>query len=96
MLTSKQRAVLRSMANGIDTILYIGKGGVTDSVITQTDEALTARELIKGSVQQNAPLSAKETLEALATATKAEPVQAAGRKFVLYRAHPEKPVIQLP
>jgi len=95
MLTSKQRAALRAMANGIETILYIGKLGVTDSVIAQTDEALLAREIVKGSVQQNAPLSAKEALEALCQATNAEPVQAAGRKFVLYRPKPENPVIKL-
>ena len=95
MLTSKQRAALKATANGLETILYIGKGGVTDSVVTQTNEALTARELIKGSVQQNAPLSAKEALEALSQATSAEPVMAAGRKFVLYRAKPENPIIKL-
>jgi RNA-binding protein len=95
MLTSKQRAALRAMANGIDTILYVGKGGITDSVVAQTDEALTARELVKGSVQQNAPLTAKEALEALSMATKAEPIMASGRKFVLYRPKPENPVIQL-
>lgn len=95
MLTSKQRAALRAMANGIDTVLYIGKLGVTDSVVTQTDEALKAREIIKGSVQQNAPLSAKEALDALAQATGAEAVMSAGRKFVLYRPKPEDPVIKL-
>jgi RNA-binding protein len=95
MLTSKQRAALKAMANGIDTILYIGKLGVTDSVVAQTEEALLARELIKGSVQQNAPLSAKEAMEALAQATNAEPVTAAGRKFVLYRPKSENPVIRL-
>ena len=47
MLTSKQRATLRSMANGIDTIGQIGKGGITENVITQADQALEARELIK-------------------------------------------------
>ncbi len=95
MLTSKQRAALRAMANGIDTVLYIGKLGVTDSVVTQTDEALKAREIVKGSVQQNAPLSAKEALEALTQATGAEPVMSAGRKFVIYRPKPENPVIKL-
>ena len=95
MLTSKQRATLKSMANSLDTILYIGKSGVTDNVVIQADEALLARELIKGSVQQNAPLSAREAMEALAEATNAEPVAAAGRKFVLYRARPEDPTIRI-
>jgi RNA-binding protein len=95
MLTSKQRATLKSMANNLDTILYIGKSGVTDNVVIQADEALLARELIKGSVQQSAPLSAREAMEALAEATNAEPVAAAGRKFVLYRARPEDPTIKI-
>ncbi len=95
MLSSKQRASLKAMANGIDTILYIGKSGVTENVVVQTDEALLARELIKGSVQQSAPLSAKEAMEELAQATGAEPVSAAGRKFVLYRPKPENPIIKI-
>ncbi len=94
MLTSKQRATLKAMANGLDTILYIGKSGVTDNVVTQTDEALLARELIKGSVQQNAPLSAKEALEALVEATGAEPVSSGGRKFVLYTRTARRPLNQ--
>ena len=95
MLNSKQRARLRAMANAIEPILYIGKAGVTDNIRIEAYEALTARELVKGSVQQNAPVSAKEALEALCSAAAAEPVFASGRKFVLYRAHPKEPVIKL-
>ena len=95
MLTSKQRAALKSIANSLDTILYIGKSGVTDNVVMQADEALLARELIKGSVQQNAPLTAKEAMDELAQATGAEPVAATGRKFVLYRPRPENPTIRI-
>ena len=58
-MTGKQRAALRKMANQLDTIIYIGKEGVTDSVIKETYDALEARELIKGCVQQGAPLDAK-------------------------------------
>ena len=56
MLTSKQRAHLRSLANGIDTILQIGKEGVTENVLRHADDALTARELIKGRVLETAPV----------------------------------------
>jgi len=52
MLTSKQRAALKAMANSLEPIIHVGKAGVTDNVIMQADEALTARELIKGTVQQ--------------------------------------------
>jgi RNA-binding protein len=85
MLTSKERAALRAQANGIDTILLIGKGGVTDTVISQADSALTARELIKGGVLENSMLTAREACDALCEALGADGVQVVGNKFVLYR-----------
>ena len=48
MLNSRQRAQLRAMANSLDTILQVGKGGITDNVVTQMTNALSARELVKG------------------------------------------------
>ena len=95
MLTSKQRATLRAMANNLDPIIYVGKSGLTENVIVQVDEALTARELIKGSVQQNAPVSAAQMVDEIARATGAEAVLSSGRKFVLYRARPKDPKIVL-
>jgi RNA-binding protein len=95
MLTSKQRAVLKSMANNIEPIIFVGKAGVTDNVIMQADEALTARELVKGTVQQAAPVSAAEALETIAQKTGADPVQSSGRKFVLFRPRPKDPGIRI-
>lgn len=85
MLTSKERAALRAQANGIETILIVGKGGVTDAVIAQADSALTARELIKGSVLETAMLTAREASDLLCQALGADGVQCVGSKFVLYR-----------
>ena len=84
-LTSKQRAQLRGLANGIDTILIMGKDGMGDNLIKQADDALEARELIKGKVLENSLLSAREAAEALAPVTRSEVVQVIGTKFVLYR-----------
>lgn len=95
MLNSKQRSALKAMANSIEPIIYVGKAGVTDNVIMQADEALTARELIKGTVQQAAPISAGEALETIAQATGAEEVLSSGRKFVLYRPRPKDPGIRI-
>lgn len=89
MLTSKQRAKLRSLANGIPAILQIGKGGICDNLIKQIDDALTARELIKVSILETALLDTKETCNSLAKMVNAEPVQAIGFKFVLYRRSKE-------
>ena len=84
-LTSKQRAQLRGLANGIDTILHVGKDGIGDNLITQANDALEARELIKGKVLENSLMTAREAAEALAVAVRAEVVQVIGTKFVLYR-----------
>lgn len=96
MLTSKQRAHLRGLGNTLDPIIQLGKGGLGDMVLRQTDEALTARELVKGRVLKNSELEPAEAAEALARATKGELVQVVGRVFLLYRPNPEKPRITLP
>lgn len=94
-MTSKQRAMLRSMANTMDTILYVGKEGVTPGTVKEAYDALEARELIKCAVQQGAPVTAREALDALCEQTGAEPVQCIGRRFVMYRPSRENQRIVL-
>lgn len=96
MLTSKQRAYLRSLANSIDTIVYVGKGGMNEQIIKQVDDALTARELIKGKCLENCPLSAREAADLIYPETDCDVVQVIGKKFVLYRPNPDEPQIKLP
>lgn len=95
MLTSKQRAHLKSLANGIDTILQVGKGGISEALIKQVDDALTARELVKIKVLENAPAFAKEFAQEIAEATKSEVVQVIGMKIVLFRRNMKEPKISL-
>jgi RNA-binding protein len=91
-LTSKQRAQLRGLANGIDTILQIGKDGIGENLVKQADSALEARELIKGKVlENNLEYDARTAAEELAKATRSEVVQVIGTKFVLYRETHSKP-----
>ena len=91
-LTSKQRAQLRGLANDIDTIVHIGKDGVGANLIKQADDALEARELIKGKVlDNNINYDARTAAEELAKATRSEVVQVIGTKFVLYRESHSKP-----
>ena len=91
-LTSKQRAQLRGLANGIDTILQIGKEGIGENLIKQSDDALEARELLKGRVlENNLDYDARTAAEELAKATRSEVVQVIGTKFVLYRETHSKP-----
>jgi RNA-binding protein len=95
LLTSKQRAALRGMANGYDTILQVGKDGISRNVIRQADDALTARELIKLRVLDGAPLSARQAADSLAGEVGADVVQVIGTRFVLFRRNLKKPVIKL-
>lgn len=96
MLTSKQRAYLRSLANSIDTILMVGKGGLSDQIYKTTDDAITARELIKGKVLETCELSVREVADTIAAEINADVVQVIGTKFVLYRKNEDEPVIVLP
>jgi len=96
MLTSKQRAFLRALANPLDTIVIVGKDGVTENVAAQVSEALKARELIKGKVLESSLLSAREVSETLCGRCRCEPVQCIGAKFVLYKRNEKEPKIELP
>ena len=84
-LTSKQRAQLRGLANSIDTIVQVGKDGIGENLLKQVNDALEARELIKGRVLESAMLTPREAAEELAGKARAEVVQVIGTKFVLYR-----------
>ena len=91
-LTSKQRSQLRGLANTLDTILQIGKDGIGENLIKQADDALEARELIKGrALDNNIEYDARTAAEELAKATRSEVVQVIGTKFVLYRESHSKP-----
>ncbi len=95
-MTSKQRAYLRGLANDYEPIVHVGKGGLSDALIKQADDALEARELIKGRVLETAPQTAREVADRVAAAVNAETVQVIGRTFVLYRRRAEEPTIVLP
>lgn len=94
-LTSKQRAQLKGLAMTEDTIIQIGKGGISENTLTQVNDALKARELIKGRVLENSLLTAREAADTLAEACDAETVQTIGSKFVLYKMNAKEPKIAL-
>ena len=85
MLTSKERSELRAQANSIETTLIVGKEGVTETVIAEAENQLTARELIKGKVLETALMSAREVSDEICQATGADGVSCVGYKFVIYR-----------
>lgn len=96
MLTGKQRSYLRALANDLQPIFQIGKGGISGNMIKQFADALEARELIKATVLRNAECDTRTVAEEIAEAVDAELVQVIGSKFVLYRESEKSPVIELP
>ncbi|WP_010251664.1 ribosome assembly RNA-binding protein YhbY [Acetivibrio cellulolyticus] len=96
MLTGKQRSYLRSLANNIDPIFQVGKGGINDNMVKQFNDALEARELIKVSVLKNSVDDTREVCNEAANLTDSEVVQVIGNKFVLYKESKENKVLVLP
>ena len=94
-LTGKQRARLRSMANTLPVVLYIGKEGVTDATVKEAYDALQARELIKCSLMDSAPLDVREAYGLLCDRLGASPVQRIGRRFTIFRRNEDEPKIEL-
>ena len=96
MLNSKQRAQLKSLSVNEPTLFQVGKGGISDALIKQVDDALVARELIKIGGLETMELSAKETAAIIASKTHSDVVQVIGRKFVVYKRNLKDPKIILP
>jgi RNA-binding protein len=96
LLTGKQKSYLRSLANTLEPIIQVGKGGVTETVTTAVDQALIAREIVKISVLNNCHDPLTVVAQDLVKATDSFLVQQLGRKILLYRPNQENPVIQFP
>lgn len=95
MLNSKQRAALRGIASNYETIFQIGKGGISETLIAQVNDALRKRELIKLRVLDNSMYSSREAAEEIAEKTGSEVVQVIGSRFVLFKRNPKEPVINI-
>ena len=95
MLNSRQRAQIRGLANGLDTIFQVGKGGLNDQLFRQVSEALEARELIKLRVLETSPVTSREAADEIAKQTGADVVQVIGYRFVLYKQSKENKTITL-
>lgn len=84
-LTGKQRAALRRLANGLDAVFQVGKGGIDEAVVKATADCIAKRELIKLKLLETSPITARQAADELAAATGAQVVQVVGRAVVLFR-----------
>ena len=85
MISGKQRAYLRKIGHELKPVMQIGKEGLTDTVVSAIDEVLEKRELVKLSILESAMLDTREVCDDVANRLQAEPVQAIGNKFIIYR-----------
>lgn len=89
-MTGKERAAFRAQANSLEPLFHIGKSGMNEGVIRQTDDALRARELIKVKVLlESSPITPRQAADELAAAVGADVIQVIGGVIVLYRESPE-------
>ncbi len=95
-LSGKQRRHLRALGHHLQPTVYIGKHGLTDAVTEAVDAALSTHELVKIRIDGDSPADRHESADSLATGLRAEVAQVVGNTLLLYRRHPNKPVIVLP
>lgn len=96
MLSGKQRSYLKKLAHNLEPVIQIGKNGITDNFISQVNDILEAREIIKIKILSNSFLEAKETGNEVAKLTRSEFIQSIGNKFVIYRESKENKKIEIP
>jgi RNA-binding protein len=96
MLTPKQRQFLKGLAHPLSPVVRVGKGGVTESVVTETKKSLQAHELIKVRLDTDDSAARHELAETLAAAAEADIAGRVGKIAILYRPREEKPKIKLP
>ena len=95
-LSGKQRRYLRGQGNSIKPTVYLGKDGISDSLLNSLGEAFNNRELVKVRIEKSCELERKEAGHQLAQASAAHMIQVLGNTLLLYRPDPDKPEIKLP
>lgn len=95
MLNSKQRAMLKGMAQKENAIFQVGKGGINENLIIQISDALKARELVKINVLESAMMSAEEAAREISEKTKSDVVQVIGNKAVFFKQNQKDPKINI-
>lgn len=95
-LRGKQRRYLRGLGVNMQPLVFVGKQGITDAVVTELENVVKMRELVKVRLLDTVGGERKDVARELATRTHCELVQVLGRTVLLYRRNEEKPVLELP
>lgn len=89
MLTKDQKKELRSLSHHEQTLVYIGKHGLTETVYETFDIALNAHNLVKVTIQQASTTTIQEVIEAFEDRFACDTVMKVGRVAVFYRYNPK-------
>jgi RNA-binding protein len=95
-LTGKARRHMRALGHSLDVVLHVGKAGISDALLEELDQVLTAHELVKVRILRECPLERDKAAEQLASRSGAEHVQSVGNVLLIYRKGPEKPAVEKP
>lgn len=96
MLTGKQKRFLRAKAHHEKALFQVGKSGVTENLLSQLNDLLEKRELIKIAVLQNCTEDKQDVAKKISATTLSEIVQIIGNQIILYRESTENKQIVLP
>ncbi len=89
MLSPAQRKSLKARAHKLEPVVIVGTKGLTEEVVKEIERALESHELIKVRAAGPDRAGRAPLLEQILQRTGAEPVQAVGKVFVLYRKNDE-------
>jgi RNA-binding protein len=95
-LNGKQRRYLRGLGHHLKPVTVVGRSGITDGVVEQTDAGLEDHELIKVKFGQGYEGGVDEAAVTLAERTGSAVAGRVGRTALLYRPRDEDPRIELP
>lgn len=90
-MTGKKKKILRGLGHHLEPVVYIGREGLSVSLINSTSDALRAHELIKIKLGRNCPVGKKNAAEQLAVKTDSALVQLIGKTVLLYQPNPDLP-----
>lgn len=89
-LEGKEVRGLRSRGQTIKSTVFVGKNGVTDTVITSVNNAFNTQELIKLKVQDGCPDDKRAVASKISEKAGCHVVQILGNTILFYRPDEEE------
>ncbi len=92
MISTKQRARLKGLANKLKPSVIVGKGDLTDSIVNEIEVALYNHELVKVATLKSCESSARDMCDDVCKVLGCDPVIVVGNRFVVYKFSDKKDI----